>query len=316
MLYSPLLHFAISILRLLILIPLYPALANPYKTFTRSPTLAAQQAAEEEGNLDASTSITNPADVAYQASSGLLAPKPQYGTFTSTNGHQPSRTTSRTGTPPASSEGAEPKKPKTPAKPEISLDPTWREMGVRFKRLLPYLWPRESLKLKGLATFCLLLLVAGRFIAFLTPTTLRELVAMFDRVKQVPAPSPWKLLFLYVLLRFLQGSGGLAALRDVRHLCELVLSGRSKFVVCSRLHGHPLCNIQTDVSAASMRCASYPLTICIEMSQMAFDHLLSLSLAFHTRRKTGEILRILDRGQAINHIFEVRSPRANSYHLH
>lgn len=39
---------------------------------------------------------------------------------------------------------------------------------------------------------------------------------------------------------------------------------------------------------------------------MAFDHLLNLSLAFHTRRKTGEVLRILDRGQAINHIFEVR----------
>ena len=39
---------------------------------------------------------------------------------------------------------------------------------------------------------------------------------------------------------------------------------------------------------------------------MAFDHLLNLSLAFHTRRKTGEILRILDRGQAINHIFEAR----------
>lgn len=39
---------------------------------------------------------------------------------------------------------------------------------------------------------------------------------------------------------------------------------------------------------------------------MAFEHLLNLSLAFHTRRKTGEVLRILDRGQAINHIFEVR----------
>jgi ABC-type transport system involved in Fe-S cluster assembly fused permease/ATPase subunit len=39
---------------------------------------------------------------------------------------------------------------------------------------------------------------------------------------------------------------------------------------------------------------------------MSFDHLLNLSLAFHTRRKTGEVLRILDRGAAINHIFEVR----------
>jgi ABC-type transport system involved in Fe-S cluster assembly fused permease/ATPase subunit len=41
------------------------------------------------------------------------------------------------------------------------------------------------------------------------------------------------------------------------------------------------------------------------MSQLCFDHLLRLSLAFHTRRKTGEVLRILDRGAAINRIFEL-----------
>lgn len=42
-----------------------------------------------------------------------------------------------------------------------------------------------------------------------------------------------------------------------------------------------------------------------EMSQLSFDHLLNLSFAWHTRRKTGEILRVLDRGAAINHTFEV-----------
>ncbi len=41
------------------------------------------------------------------------------------------------------------------------------------------------------------------------------------------------------------------------------------------------------------------------MSQLSFDHLLQLSFAFHARRKTGEILRILDRGAAINRTFEV-----------
>lgn len=41
-----------------------------------------------------------------------------------------------------------------------------------------------------------------------------------------------------------------------------------------------------------------------EMSQLSFDHLLQLSFAFHARRKTGEVLRILDRGAAINHTFE------------
>lgn len=42
-----------------------------------------------------------------------------------------------------------------------------------------------------------------------------------------------------------------------------------------------------------------------EMSQLSFDHLLNLSFAFHLRRKTGEILRILDRGAAINHTLQV-----------
>jgi ATP-binding cassette subfamily B (MDR/TAP) protein 6 len=42
-----------------------------------------------------------------------------------------------------------------------------------------------------------------------------------------------------------------------------------------------------------------------EMSQLSFNHLLNLSFAFHMRRKTGEILRILDRGAAINHTLEL-----------
>lgn len=41
------------------------------------------------------------------------------------------------------------------------------------------------------------------------------------------------------------------------------------------------------------------------MSQLSFDHLLNLSFAWHTHRKTGEILRVLDRGAAINHTLEV-----------
>ena len=45
------------------------------------------------------------------------------------------------------------------------------------------------------------------------------------------------------------------------------------------------------------------------MSQLAFDHLLNLSLSWHVYRKTGEVLRILDRGAAINRTLEVRNPR-------
>lgn len=42
-----------------------------------------------------------------------------------------------------------------------------------------------------------------------------------------------------------------------------------------------------------------------EMSQLSFNHLLNLSFAWHTRRKTGEVLRILDRGAAINQTLEI-----------
>lgn len=43
-----------------------------------------------------------------------------------------------------------------------------------------------------------------------------------------------------------------------------------------------------------------------EMSQLSFNHLLNLSFSFHMHRKTGELLRVLDRGAAINHTLEVR----------
>jgi len=42
-----------------------------------------------------------------------------------------------------------------------------------------------------------------------------------------------------------------------------------------------------------------------EMSQLSFNHLLHLSFAWHTHRKTGEVLRILDRGAAINNTFQL-----------
>ncbi|KAL8287124.1 hypothetical protein RQP46_003576 [Phenoliferia psychrophenolica] len=41
-----------------------------------------------------------------------------------------------------------------------------------------------------------------------------------------------------------------------------------------------------------------------EMTMLSFDCLLNLTLAYHTRRKTGELLRILGRADAINNFFE------------
>lgn len=42
-----------------------------------------------------------------------------------------------------------------------------------------------------------------------------------------------------------------------------------------------------------------------EMTMLSFDCLLNLSLAYHTRRKTGELLRILGRADAINSVRQI-----------
>ncbi|KAF8335769.1 uncharacterized protein EI90DRAFT_3047074 [Cantharellus anzutake] len=268
LLYSPFVHFALSVLRLLIILPLYPALSHPYHSYVPSDILRTQQAVEQE-NATNGNSLLVPADTPFEACSGLDAPKPQYGTFTNVT-RQPSTLTTRTSTP-APSDHPVPKNPlpKGPdPKAEINLDPSWSEMWHRIRRLFPYLWPRHELKLEALAFFCVLLLVAGRFITFFVPATLKKLVEIFEQQGQTSRPSPWGFLLLYAGLRFLQGSGGLAALRDVAWTPVMQYSDR-------------------------------------HMSQLAFDHLLGLSLAFHIRKKTGEILRILDRGAAINRVFEL-----------
>ena len=60
---------------------------------------------------------------------------------------------------------------------------------------------------------CVLVLLVARLVNALVPFVLGGIVHVFE---EGSSTSPWPYLFLYVALRFLQGSGGLAALIDVR----------------------------------------------------------------------------------------------------
>ncbi|KAI0058695.1 hypothetical protein BV25DRAFT_1901938 [Artomyces pyxidatus] len=150
---------------------------------------------------------------------------------------------------------------------EINLDPSWSEIYRRLRRISPYLWPSKSRALQFIAVSCILILVVGRVVNFAVPWVLSKLIAIFE---QDSTTSPWPYLLSYVGLRFLQSSGGLPAVRDSLWAPVMQYSDRVP-----------------------------------EMSQLSFDHLLNLSFAWHTRRKTGEVLRILDRGAAINHTLEL-----------
>ncbi|KAH9945694.1 hypothetical protein B0H21DRAFT_892116 [Amylocystis lapponica] len=256
-----LLHLAFPAFRVLLLAPLLIALVFPHVAYV--PVQNGEEAAPT------ASSFLLPAENGATSSTGLspvTAELSKYGTFRPTRSTlQASGPTTRTPTPAPSSHIGIPSSKQKEVKEEVVLDPTWSEFCVRIKHITPYLWPSKSVSLQLLAAFCLGLVVVGRLVNVLTPYVFAQLVRMFEAGVTT---SLWFYLFAYVGLRFLQGSGGINALREIAWAPVMQYSDR-------------------------------------EMSQLSFDHLLNLSFAFHMRRKTGEILRILDRGAAVNRAFEI-----------
>ncbi|WFD18087.1 ATP-binding cassette-type vacuolar membrane transporter Hmt1 [Malassezia caprae] len=79
---------------------------------------------------------------------------------------------------------------------------------------------------------------------------------------------PWGPILVFALLKVFQGSGGLVT-------------------VAQQLLWYPIAWYSD-----------------VHMSRLMFDRVLNLSMSFHTRRKTGELIRTMDRGSALNNFFE------------
>ncbi|KAF8160969.1 hypothetical protein B0H34DRAFT_698907 [Crassisporium funariophilum] len=256
-------HVLFPAFRVLLLLPLVTGLISPRITYS-----SVQSYDDIEEPVPTVSSFLLPPDLGVHSSSGLSSgsgvtgESSKYGTFRTTRSNlQRSAPATRAATP-VPSTGPD---SKSDVKPEISFEPTWGEVWTRIRRLTPYLWPKNNRYLHFLAALCVIILLLGRIINLAMPITLGELIKVLEGRS---THSPWPFLFGYVGMRFLQGSGGLSALRDCLWAPVMQYSDR-------------------------------------EMSQLSFDHLLNLSFAWHTRRKTGEILRVLDRGAAINHTFEL-----------
>ncbi|KAJ7209547.1 mitochondrial half-size ABC transporter [Mycena pura] len=252
----PLTHESITIifpsLRVLTGLILVASLASPRIVYK-----AVSHRDEDAAPTDSSL-LLPPPSTGLSPLSALPSEPSKYGTFRPARSTLPQSNPATRGASPLRSEEAD---AKPSAKPEISLDPSWSEIWRRMSRILPYLWPSKSRFLQLLVVFCIILILLGRVVNASIPFTLGEIVSIFEGGS---SRSIWPVLLFYVLLRFLQGGGGLAALRDV----------------------------------------SYKAVLRFEMSQLAFDHLLQLSFNFHTHRNTGQLLRVLDRGAAINRTLE------------
>ena len=143
-----------------------------------------------------------------------------------------------------------------------------KEVWVRLKKLSPHLWPSTSRRLQFYCILCIGLLACGRVLQPLVPISLGRVVRSLS-LNQAGGvgPSPWPALIAYFAFRLaVSGSGILYFLQQ---------------------------RLWIPVSQYTDR----------EMMMLCFNHLLNLSLAYHTKRNTGEVLKVIDRGSAINNLF-------------
>ncbi|XP_028446216.1 ATP-binding cassette sub-family B member 6, mitochondrial [Perca flavescens] len=150
-----------------------------------------------------------------------------------------------------------------------SLPSVWQGFGRKVKLLLPYVWPKGNAALQGLVLLCVGLLAAERLVNVLVPVYSKNIV------NELSAGGGWTSMIatvcIYTLLKFLQGGG----------------AGTSGFI--SNLRQFMWIKVQQFTSRG--------VQVCL------FSHLHGLSLRWHLERRTGDVLRSVDRGtSSINNL--------------
>ncbi|KAG5963934.1 hypothetical protein E4U57_005802 [Claviceps arundinis] len=153
---------------------------------------------------------------------------------------------------------------------------TWWEYVRGYSLFFPYLWPKDSTRLKLQVLLCFILVVIQRMVNFSVPWQIGRVVDHLDQaIQDVRRGEPLTMdnfplkdfLFLGILW-ILQGQTGLlGALRSM---------------------------LWIPVSQYSYR----------GLTTAAFNHVHCLSLDFHLSKRTGEVLSALNKGSAINQFLE------------
>ena len=137
---------------------------------------------------------------------------------------------------------------------------TWKGFWGKLCKLLPFMWPKNSPLLQFQVVLCILLLIGLRVTNVFVPLYYKSVVDSLGSSKSV---WPWKEVTVWVVLKLLQGGGmGQGLLNNARSLLWI------------------------QVQQFTTR----------EIQVGLFKHLHGLSLRWHLGRKTGEVLRVMDRG--------------------
>lgn len=141
---------------------------------------------------------------------------------------------------------------------------SWSEGWPKFKKLIPTLWPSTNKKLQVYVIITAALILIQRFLNPLSPITLGWVVQALSSW-QYPS-DVWKALGAYLAVRMVNSYNFISIAQQYFWIPVVQYTDR-------------------------------------EMQMICFNHLLDLSLSYHTRRNTGEVMRIIDRGSAINELF-------------
>uniref|UniRef100_A0A8C6Z5F1 ATP-binding cassette sub-family B member 6 n=1 Tax=Nothoprocta perdicaria TaxID=30464 RepID=A0A8C6Z5F1_NOTPE len=139
---------------------------------------------------------------------------------------------------------------------------TWKDFRRKLRLLVQYMWPRGNRLLQGLVLFCMALMGLERAINVFVPIYYKNIV------NELTGGAPWHTLAwtvcIYVALKFLQGGG----------------AGATGF----------LSNLRTFLWVWVQQFTNRQVQVQL------FAHLHGLSLRWHLGRRTGEVLRSVDRG--------------------
>ncbi|KAH8307650.1 hypothetical protein KR044_007307, partial [Drosophila immigrans] len=151
---------------------------------------------------------------------------------------------------------------------DVQTGSAFRNGWRKLRTLFPYLWPKKDTMLQIAVLICIGLLIMGRVIKLFLPIYRKLLV---DSLTIEPISFRWDYVLIYVALSFLQGggTGGMGLFNNLRTFLWI------------RVQQYTTREIEIDL----------------------FRHLHQLSLRWHLQRKTGEVLRIMDRGtDSINNL--------------
>lgn len=136
-----------------------------------------------------------------------------------------------------------------------------------FAVFIPYVWPSGNWKIQFCLGLCFLDMISDRFLNVLTP---RQVGIIVDKLTmgQSKGIMPWKEVLLWILFKWFGSSAGFGLVQSI--------------------------------SLAKVQQYSYA-----RLKTLAFEHVMGLSMDFHSSKDSGEVLKSVEQAESLNDLLEL-----------